>query len=60
MNQYRIEQKILTLSDCAVIKNKEKKTSFNVEDISFTHWDFNYYDIGLSDVLIAEAIIEAE
>ena len=44
LNIYRIEHKILTLAYCAVMDNKVKPASFEVEDIGFSHWDFNYID----------------
>lgn len=59
MNKYKIEHKILALSHCAVMENKEKPASFEVEGVNFSHWDFNYRDGWISDAWIATAIIEA-
>jgi hypothetical protein len=60
MNKYKIEHKILTLAHCAVMENKEKPASFDVDGISFSHWDFNYRDGWLSDAWIAEFNTEAK
>ncbi|MFH1402312.1 MAG: hypothetical protein ABIG87_01660 [Patescibacteria group bacterium] len=43
-NKYKIEHKILTLAHCAVMDNKDKPASFNVDGVKFSHWDFNYRD----------------
>jgi hypothetical protein len=59
MGQYQIEHKILALSHCAVMKDKEKPASFEVEGVNFSHWDFNYRDGWISDLWIATANIEA-
>jgi hypothetical protein len=59
MNKYKIEHKILALSHCAVMDNKEKPASFNVEGVNFSHWDFNYRDGWINDAWIATATIEA-
>ena|SRR3989344_4101142 len=44
VKNYKIEYKILTLAHCAVMDNKVKPASFEVEGIEFSHWDFNYTD----------------
>ena len=61
MKKYRIEHKIFTLAHCAVMEVKEKPTSFEVESLEFSHWDFNFRD-GWKDSYhwIATANIEAE
>ncbi len=59
-NKYKIEHKILTLAECAVMDNKEKPASFDVDDISFSHWDFSYHDGWMTDSWIAECTIQAD
>lgn len=60
LNQYKIEHKIMTLAQCAVMGEKEKPASFSVEDVNFSHWDFNYRDGWISDAWLAEGMIIAE
>jgi len=60
-NKYTIEHKILTLSDCAVMENKDKPASFNSNGIEFSHWDFNFRDGWLeNDAWIATVQINAK
>lgn len=59
-NKYEIEHKILTLAHCAVMEKKDDPASFEVDDIKFSHWDFNYRDGWLIDAWLAVATIEAE
>lgn len=44
MNTYKIEHKIYTISDCAVMKDKNRPASFSVEEVEFFHWNFNFID----------------
>ncbi len=59
-NKYKIEHKILTLARCAVMEKKDDPTSFEIDNIKFSHWDFNYRDGWLTDAWLAVATIEAE
>ena len=60
MNKYKIEQKILTLAHCAVMEEKNKVASFDIDDVEFSHWDFNYRDGWITDAWIATTTTEAE
>lgn len=60
LNKYKIEHKILTLAHCAVMEKKDKPASFSIDDVEFSHWDFNCADGWLTDAWIATATIEAE
>jgi len=60
MNTYRIEQKILTLAECAVMEDREKPASFQLDDVEFSHWDFNFMAGWINDAWIAIATINAE
>ena len=60
LNSYKIEQKIVTLSSCAVMENKEKPASFKIDDVEFSHLDFNYRDGWVSDSWIASFEIKSE
>ncbi|MFH1745320.1 MAG: hypothetical protein ABH881_04105 [bacterium] len=60
LNKYKIEHKILTLADCAVMENKDKPASFDIDGIEFSHWDFNFRDGWLkNDAWIVKIEIEA-
>lgn len=59
-NKYRIEQKILTLAKCGVMKNTKEPSSFEVADVKFSHWSFSYSDGWTSNAWLATATIEAE
>jgi len=60
MNTYVIEQKILTLAECAVIENKGKPASFCLENIEFSHWDFDFGAGWINDAWIASTTVKAE
>ena len=60
LNTYKIEHRISTLSRCAVMDTKDKLASFVIEDIEFSHWDFNYRDGCLGDAWKAELTIKAK
>lgn len=49
MNKYKIEHKILTLASCAVMGDKQKPASFDIDGIQFSHWNFNYRDGWIKD-----------
>jgi hypothetical protein len=55
---YKIQHKILTLARNAVIIDG-KVTAFCVEDISFSHWDFEYREGWAGDAWLAESYVEA-
>src|SRR5215510_5617621 len=56
---YRIEQRIETLADNAVMKDGRIEAAFSVEDIKYSHWDFEPGRGWVSDFWLAEASIEA-
>jgi len=60
MNIYRIEQKILTLAECAVMESRKKPASFRLNDIEFSHWDFNFGAGCIGDAWIAKTEINSE
>jgi hypothetical protein len=60
LNTYKIEHKILTLADCAVMEKKDEPASFDVDGVKFSHWDFNYRDGWLSDAWIASSEIRSK
>lgn len=59
MNKYKIEQKILTLSECAVMSREGNPSSFIVDDVEFSHWEFSYSYGWLKDAWMASSVIEA-
>lgn len=59
-NKYKIEYKILTLAECAVMEKKEDPASFEIDGIKFSHWDFNHRDGWITGAWLAVAIIESE
>lgn len=60
MRKYKIQHKIVTLAQCAVIKNDEIPGSFIVNGIEFSHWEFNHRDGWLHDSWIASSEIESD
>lgn len=60
MKKYKIEHKILTLAQCAVMEDGKKPATFKAEDVEFTHWEFNYRDGWLTNAWIASSEIEAD
>lgn len=59
-NVYKIEHKILTLAQCAVSEDREEPASFEIDEVKFSHWDFNYRDGWVSDAWIVIAIVSAK
>lgn len=60
VNEYKIEHKILTLAQCAVMEKKDKPASFDADGVEFSHWDFNYRDGWITNAWIANTTIRAE
>lgn len=60
MNEYVIEQKILTLARCAVMTEGSTPASFGFEGVKILHWDFNYREGWLTDAWLATSTIKAE
>jgi len=60
LNIYKIEHKILALSHCAVMEKKDEPASFDVDEIKFSHWDFNYRDGWNTDAWIASSEIQSK
>lgn len=61
MNKYKIEHRIFTLSPCAVLsKQPTIPPGFEVENIKFSHWDFNWIDGWPGHYWLATATVEAE
>lgn len=59
MNSYKIQQKIMTLSENAV-GAAAGSPSFTAEDIKFTHWEFNHRDGWFANAWLAEFRVEAK
>lgn len=58
---YKIEHKILTLADCAVMDAGKKPASFEIEGILFSHWDFDYKEGWRgADAWLAEGNVDAQ
>jgi len=60
MASYRIEQRIETLAQNAVMKDGRIEARFSVDQVSYSHWDFDFNRGWSSDFWLAEASIEAE
>lgn len=60
MNYYEIQSKILTLAECAVMENEKKPASFDINGVSFSHWNFNHGDGWLGDSWLVKTEIDAE
>jgi hypothetical protein len=60
MKTYKIEHKILTLIHCAVMNKEEEPASFIIEDVKFSHWNFNYRDGWQTNAWIATGEIKHE
>ncbi len=56
---YKIEHKILTLSQNAVMNQQGTPPGFVAEGITFSHWDFNYIEGWKYDFWLAEGEIDA-
>jgi hypothetical protein len=54
---YRIEQRIETLLDNAVMKNGRIEAAFSVGPVRYSHWDFDPGRGWPSDLWLAEASI---
>ncbi|MFH0986101.1 MAG: hypothetical protein V1882_11340 [Candidatus Omnitrophota bacterium] len=59
ISTYRVEQKIVSLADCAVMENKCQKASFEIDGVEFSHWDFNFRDGWTTRAWIAVFKIDA-
>ncbi len=57
---YRIEQRIETLVDNAVMKDGRMEAAFSVGPVRYSHWDFDPGRGWPSDFWLAEASIEAD
>ncbi len=60
MNEYKIEQRILSLAECAVNVSRDTPASFEMNGIHFSHWNFNWGDGWLTDWWLAESTIKAK
>jgi len=58
--RYRVEQRIETLAQNAVMKDGRMDASFSIRGITFSHWDFDLTRNWSSDWWLAEAAMEAE
>src|SRR5882672_5362376 len=56
---YKIEQRISTLIDNAVMNDGQMAAAFSIGTTKFSHWDFNYRDGWPSDLWLAEDSVEA-
>jgi hypothetical protein len=59
MPTYKIEQRIHTLAQNAVMEVHGAPPTFTIEEITFSHWDFNFREGWSGDAWLAEATIEA-
>lgn len=57
---YRIEHRVETLSNNAVMEEDSSPSSFSVLDIKFSHWDFNFHDGWQQNYWLAEGKEEAK
>lgn len=57
--RYRVEQRIETLADNAVMKDGRMEAAFSVGPVRYSHWDFGLSRGWPSDFWLAEASIEA-
>jgi hypothetical protein len=57
--RYRVEQRIETLADNAVMKDGRMEAAFSVGPVRYSHWDFDLSRGWPSDFWLAEASIEA-
>jgi hypothetical protein len=57
--RYRIEQRIETLADNAVMKDSRMEAAFSAGAVRYSHWDFDHSRGWPSDFWLAEASIEA-
>jgi hypothetical protein len=59
--KYHIQHRIMTLAENAIMNKDapQKPGSFLLEDVTFSHWDFNLRDGWLEDAWMAESIIDA-
>ena len=57
-NQYKIEHIIDTLLQCSIFESGTNPASFSIEDILFTHCDFNFRDGWVKKQWLATATIE--
>jgi len=58
--RYRLEQRIETLAQNAVMKDGRIEATFSVGQVRYSHWDFDPNKGWPSDCWLAEASIEAE
>jgi hypothetical protein len=58
--RYRVEQKIETLANNAIMEAGSVTASFSVGPVRYSHWDFDTSRDWRSDYWLAEASIEAE
>lgn len=59
MNRYKIQQRIETLAHNAV-NVKDGNPSFSIDDVQFSHWDFNFTEGWKHDAWISETEMDAE
>lgn len=59
-NIYHIEHRIHSLADCAVLESTSGPASFEVDNIKFEHWDFNFKDGWKTESWIASSNVEGE
>src|SRR5580765_5223830 len=56
---YRIEQRIFTLVDNAVIQDDRMAAAFSIGTMRFSHWDFDIHNAWVSDLWLAEGSVDA-
>jgi len=60
LNEYKIEYRILTLVNCAVIEEGNKPASFDIDGVKFSHWDFNYSDGWVTNAWLATITLKTK
>lgn len=60
MNNYKIQHKILTLAECAVMEKQNQPASFSIDGVEFSHWDFSYRDGWITNAWLATSYISAK
>lgn len=58
--RYRLEQRVETLADNAVMKDGRIEAAFSVNGVRYSHWDFDFSRGWPTDAWLAEASIEAK
>lgn len=58
-HQYKIQQKIMTLSNAAIMDDSGSPIGFSIDHVNFTHWEFSHERGWTADAWLAESVIQA-